>query len=320
MTDQTTTPPASNKEAAHELEDMLGHLGGDAGPTSVRVSMGRDTTYWLHTRTLRLAVSALRDRQNRIDAVNDTLAAQGPTALSTEQVKRISRLTADLADTETGVTLDLFTRGLQPTALAAVLRAGLTSVVGSSTADTVDRADDVPYAQNAEPGLALTSFAAHLESFGRFPYAAILPAKDSATWENGGPDVPLPAWISARALALILREAAAPIEPAKHDAPPAPERHEYSTEVRQAASDVLELDDEHDVKVRLVVNAVLDIASEHVRDVLKRPRTTPLVVMNQPKEVRAEDVQDLLGRFRGVIADAAADELRILARLDDVRP
>lgn len=361
MTDPTTTAPASNIEAAHELEDMLANLPTPRPQQSVNVILGKGGNYWLHTRTLRMALHALRDRQTRIDAVDTALEAQSGTQLATEQVQRISRLIADLADSEPApvVTLDLSIMGIQTTALAAVLRAGMASVVGSSSEDSID------YAVHAEPGVALTTFAAHLESFAesrpdRFPYAAVLPAKNAVSWQEG-PDDPKPAWISSRALASIIRLASGPVE---HDidgnlipdselpdlarrllkqneeltreikahyeralqgqdtgSTPAPEpsRH-YSTAVRQLASDILAVDEEHDLKVRGVVNAVLDAAAEHLRDVLKRPRLTPLVIMSQPKDVSATDVQDLLGRFRGVIADAAADELRILARLDDVRP
>lgn len=373
MTDPTTASPATNIEAAHELEDMLANLATPRPQHSVNVSLGKGQNYWLHTRTLRMAISALRDRQDRIDAVDAAHQAQDGTQLATEQVQRISRVIADLADlADNYVTLDLSTMGIKPQALAAVLRAGMASVVGSSSEDSID------YAVHAEPGLALTTFAAHLESFAesrpdRFPYAAVLPAKNAVSWQEG-PDDPKPAWISSRALASIIRLASGPVE---HDIDgnlipdselpdlarrllkqneeltrQAKERHEkhtqqqlrmvtlqeqqrtatvdratlpetrasvQATDVRQAASDILDLSDAHDVKVRLVVNAVLDVASEHIRRVLKKPRVTPLVVMPRA-EISGEDLVDIIERYRRTTADTAADELRILARLDDVRP
>lgn len=396
MTDQTTTAPAGTnafREAANEIDAVLDRLHADTvGPEHVSIPIGPGKAYRLHTRALRLATVALAEKQDRENAVHTALQAQGPTDLPTLQIKRIAQLVTDITtgDNDALGSIDAIPNDIRPEALAAVLRAGLASVVGTAAINPVDVTIETEELVGGPAGYltsesrtvpvqaidsALKAVADHLDTYDygpgqRYPYACILPSTN-ATGHERGIEVPAPAWISARALAKILRSwpTTAPTREMIGDAvrsvsssdsdsgyvridraiesvcgalglevrevtpvatnPPAPQSSPWDVRL-ELEVDTLENPVQHAVAtvlhngwqelsrfalVRAITVAALDASADVVRRELKRPRVTPLVVLDRT-ELNAEQVVEVVDRYRRTMADAAADELRILARTD----
>lgn len=365
MTDQTTAAPSgqsAHREAAVEVEDLLSHLDS-TDPDTLEVAFGRGRRYRLHTRTLRLARSALRQSQDRIDAARNGLVAQGPTDVDVRQVRNLSRLVSDLTDAQWPTTLDLAIMNIKPNALAAVLRAGLASVVGDATETSVDATPapepasaEVPSPSAGEGHLPMLSeLGDYLDTWRhgldgrRYTYVALLPSDGPGGYVTGS-DVPSPAYISVAGLVMLLRAATEPADTAPSAEVPSPSAEEadvdgfssrlreglhgvaqlfgveqptpeYSSEnpVREAVYGVLSNGEGAPVAdlVRDLTIAALDAAAIEVRTSIVVPAVSPIVMLDAP--VPADRVLPLVERVRESAADAAADELRILARSDAVR-
>lgn len=350
MTDPTTAAPSgysAPREAAVELEDLLTHLDLDGAldPDTFDVVLpGRDTTrrYHGHIRTLRLARTALRDLQRRRDAARGALATQGPEDVSTTDVEAIARLAqtfAQMDPTQTAVGIDYKLANVSPPALAAVLRAGLASVVGDATPNTVDAepaAETAPEPARAEVSEPSVRAAVQYSADGRrltvsaegiyertqvdvvAPGTVLEPVLDRPVLEVGYPAVPVPDLDPEPS-------SPDPVAPAEASMSSVYGAMVFENPVQAAVARTLGLADgavtDAGELVRSLARAVLDEAADHLRATLRQPRVTPLLVIDPDHTVWTEDsVVGMADRYRRTVADAAADELRILARLDSARP
>jgi hypothetical protein len=297
-----TSIPTPAESALAELVELNALIlderdPGDAG-VLITVNVAAGKTYRIHSRTLQLAISAIEDRESRQRRVRRALEAQEPADVSTSDLGALSRLVADLAGVHPlSATADLDLSQVGPRALAAVLRAGLATLVGEATATAV-----------TSPATADNR---HPEAIERAPEVTI---GDSIV-----PVADLPSL--ARSLDRALNEAQRELK-AWHAANESDHAYASENPIRAAVSAALiaarGVRDSHAGFVDDVTVAALDAAAEHLRLTLPRLIANPIVVIDAP--MTTQHVVETLAHSRDHLALAAADELRIAARLDHPRP